>query len=239
MKYTLTPVAAAVFSIAFLVCASRAEANHGIRIDGGNGTGCMSTWTTVGNNTAAATAFVPGGTYSNTVECTASGPPSVLFGNLTPANDAATVNSAYTANSGEMFQYVSNGESAQAVIWNLTTGPYGPSEVEIELNQWCPGGSASSPTASFKYHGNTFNGGCDGAPTDLLFSSSGALVGYVSDSTFPSTITQGTSVPGWIQSGGAVSAPEMHSSTAIAALTLLLGGLVVLRGRRTPLARAQ
>jgi hypothetical protein len=45
------------------------------------------------------------------------------------------------------------------------------------------------------------------------------------------TIHAGTSVPGWTESG-VVSAPEIDPSSAIAGLTLLFGGLVVLRGGR-------
>jgi hypothetical protein len=226
---------AAVCSIVTLTCAPRAQAGHGIRIDQGNGAGCMTTWTNTSDPTGAA-AFVPGGTYANTVECTASGGPSVLFPNGTPANDSATVNPLYTATSGEMFQYYSGAvgaqPDAQVVLWNLTTGALG-STTEIELNGWCPGGSGSS----FKFGGNTFTGGCaSGTSTDLLFNSANALVGYVTDaSDGTATIHQGTSIPGWTESGGTVKAPEIDPSHALSGLTLLLGGLAVLRGgRRSP-----
>jgi hypothetical protein len=113
-------------------------------------------------------------------------------------------------------------------------GPFGANETEIELNGWCPGGSG----ASFNFGGNTFSGGCGGSPTDLLFSQSGSIVGYVNDaSDGTSTIFRSTSVPGWTESGVVASAPELNPSSAIAALTLLLGSLAVLRGnRRTGLA---
>lgn len=237
MKCNVTALAA-VFSIICLTCAPRAFAGHGIRIDEGNGAGCMTTWTNVSDPTGAA-AFIPGGTYTNTVECTASGAPSVLFPNGLPANDAATPsgNSAFTATSGEMFQYytgaIGAAPDAQVALWNLTTGPLGAQETEIELNGWCPGGSG----ASFKFGGATFTGGCGGSSTDLLFSQAGSLVGYVTDaSDGTATIHSGTSVPGWTESGGVTtSAPEIDSSAAIAYFALLLGGLAVLRGGRRPL----
>lgn len=234
MKYNVTAVAA-IFSVACLASAPPAEAGHGIRIDAGNGAGCMSTWTNTADPTGAA-AFIPGGTYSNSVECTASGSPLVLFPNGTPANDSATVNAAYTASSGEMFQYYSGAigaqPDAQVVLWNLAAGPFGAQETEMELNGWCPGGSG----ASLKFGGVSLTGGCGGVSTDLLFSQAGSLLGYVTDaSDGTGTIHSGTSVPGWTASGGPVSAPEVDPSVAIAGFTLLAGGLVVLRGGRRTL----
>jgi hypothetical protein len=135
-----------------------------------------------------------------------------------------------------MFQYytgaVGTTPDAQVADWSLPTGPFGPLETEIELNGWCPGGSG----ASFKFDGNTFTGGCGGTSTDLLFSQSGSLVGYVTDASDGTATIHGpgTSVPGW--TGGAVSVPETDPSfsSAIAGLTLLVGGLAALRrGRRT------
>jgi hypothetical protein len=240
MKCNVTAIAA-IFSTICLTCAPRAQAGHGIRIDSGNGAGCMSTWTNISDPTGAA-AFIPGGTYANTVECTASGAPSVLFPDGVPANDSATPpgNSAYTATSGEMFQYYAGAvgavPTAQVALWDLTTGPFGAQETEIELNGWCPGGSG----ASFKYGGLTYTGGCGGVSTDLLFSQAGTLVGYVTDaSDGTATIHAGASVPGWTESGGgSVSAPEIDPSVGIAGITLLLGGAAVLRGGRRPRAGA-
>jgi hypothetical protein len=231
MKYTSLAFTA-LFSALCLFCAPRAEAGHSIRIDEGNGTGCMSTYTTNASNSGAA-AFIPGGSYANSVACTPkSSSPSDLFPNGTAFNDAATVNASFTATGGEMFQYYTGAigpqPNAQVAVWDLLTGPFGAQESELELNGWCPGGSG----ASLKFGGNTFTGGCGGASTDLLFSHSGSLVGYVTDaSDGTATIHSGTSVPGWTESG-VVSAPELDPSTAMAGLTLLLGGLAVLRGGR-------
>jgi hypothetical protein len=191
----------------------------------------MSTYTTNTSNSGAA-AFIPGGTYDNVVACTPnSSSPSDLFPNG-PVNDAATVNAAYTATGGEMFQYYTGTiqavPNAQVAVWDLSNGPFGSQETELELNGWCTNG----PAASLKFGGNTYTGGCSGSSTDLLFSQSGSLVGYVTDaSNGTATIHAGTSVPGWTESG-AVSAPEMDPSSAMAGLTLLLGGLAVLRGGR-------
>jgi hypothetical protein len=231
MKHTSLALTA-LFSALCLTCAPRAEAGHTIRIDEGNGTGCMSTYTTNADNSGAA-AFIPGGSYANSVACTAnSSSPSDLFPNGTAFNDAATVNASFIANSGEMFQYyagvIGPTPDAQVAVWNLLTGPFGAQETELELNGWCPGGSG----ASLKFGGNTYTGGCGGTSTDLLFSQSGSLVGYVTDaSDGTATIHSGTSVPGWTESG-VVSAPELDPSSAIAGLTLLMGGLAVLRGSR-------
>jgi hypothetical protein len=213
--------------------ASPVCAQHSIRIDSGNGTGCMSTWTTAASN-AATSNFTPGGTYSNAVACSASGSASVLFPNGVSANDAATVNSLYTASSGEMYQYYSGAigvvPNAQVALWTLSVGPSGVAETEIELNGW------------FKFGGNSYAGGCGSSPTDLLFNTStGALLGYVSDSTTggASTIGVVSTLTGWTENGGAigggggtVTAPEIDASNATVAMTLLAGGLAVLRGRR-------
>lgn len=240
MRYTSVTLTA-LCSVVLLTCAPRAQANHGIRTDPGNSAGCMSTYNTSGSN-AAALAFTPGGTYANILACTTNStssptPTSVLFPDGT-LNDSATVNPIYTATSGEMFQYFTGAVSlepqAQVAIWGLSTGPFGAND-EIELNGWCPN---STGGASFKFDGGTFTGGCGSSPTDLLLKTTGGvatIVGYVTDGGDGAAITQGSSVPGWTVSGGGSSpttAPEIHASSLAAALTLLLGGLAVLRGGR-------
>jgi hypothetical protein len=240
MKYTSVALTA-FCSVASLTCATSALANHGLRSDPGNSAGCMSSYNTSASN-AAALAFTPGGAYANIEACTPNSaatpiPTSVLFPDGT-LNDAATVNAAYTATGGEMFQYFTGAvgaqPQAQVGVWNLSNGPYGANETEIELNGWCPGAAGG---ASFSFGGATFTGGCGGAsPTDLLFSSAGTLVGYVTDGASGASITESATAPGWTGGGSTVSAPEIDASCVGAALTLLFGGFAVLRGsRRTPM----
>ncbi len=55
-----------------------------------------------------------------------------------------------------------------------------------------------------------------------------------------SDLTEGVSSGGgtWTVKGGGIAAPEMDPSSALAALTLLAGGVLVLRGRRSMVPRA-
>jgi hypothetical protein len=232
MKYGFATLLVFGFT-ASLTIVPRAEAGHSLRIDEGNGAGCMSTYTANGD---ATNVFTPGGTYLNSVACTPnSSSPADLFPNGTATNDSATFDSTFTATGGEMFQYYTNAigpqPDAQVALWNLPVGPFGAT-TEIELNGWCPGGSG----ASFTLGGNTFSGGCNGTSTDLLFQS-GSIVGYVTDaSDGTAIIVKGAAVPGWTESGVVTSAPELDPSSLIAGLTLLLGSLAVVRGRRVLLA---
>jgi len=211
----------------------------------------MSTYTTNATN-AGSENFTPGGTYANITACTpnfAGNPtltvPEVLFPDGT-LNGAALNNvaSSFIATSGTMYQYysgaISTGGTAnipesQVSIWKLAN-----SDFEIELNGWCPGGSG----ATFKFDGNTFAGGCAStSPTDLLFSSSGTVLGFVSyangDASSPSMGTL-ANLTGWTENGTVlggttISAPEIDPSSTAAALALLVGGLAVLRGGRRSL----
>jgi hypothetical protein len=143
---------------------------------------------------------------------------------------------SFLATSGELYQFVANSSSgvgpvdADAVVWTLSN-----SDTEIELNDWCTAGSSG---ASVTWGKNTFSGGCGNSTNDLLFNKAGVLIGYVNDLAFgqgtgPLVLVNATSLPtGW--SSSAVTAPEIDPASVIAALTLLAGGLAVLRGRRTP-----
>jgi hypothetical protein len=236
MKYASLALCA-LCSVVGLTSAMRAEAGgHSIRIDEGNGAGCMTNWTAVIDATALS-AISPGGTYSSAVACTPnSNSPDDLFRNGTGANDAATAiggGSAFAATGGEMFQFYAGAvgpqPDAQVVAWSLAN-----SDTEIEMNGWCPGGAAGSLT----WGSSTYKGGCSGAATDFLFSSTKAFIGYVvdsvqSDGTLLGTVTLSSTLPtGWSASGGTVSAPEIDPASAISAMTLLLGCLAVMRGDR-------
>lgn len=231
MKHSILALSALCSALCVFI-APRAEAGHSIRIDEGNGTGCMSTWTTVSDPTGAA-AFSPGGTFGSEVACAPnSGSPADLFPNGVAANDASTAiggGAPYVATGGEMFQFYpgapSPTPSAQIVAWTLTN-----SDTEVEMNGWCPGGASGS----FTWGANTYKGGCSGAATDFLFNSAKGFIGFVNDST--NTVDLVSRVPtGWTSTGsGSVSAPEIDSSSAMASLTLLAGGLAVLRSRRQP-----
>ncbi len=255
MKYNFA-IITAVSLIGCLASANRADAGGGsgrsTRIDDENGAGCMSTYTTDASN-AASFNFTPGGVYLNQTACTPNSaanpvPTSVLFpdGTFNGASGGSDT-SPFIATGGAMYQYftgaITTGSSnnipdAQVSVWNLAN-----TDTEIELNGWCPGGSG----ASFKFDGNTFAGGCAaGSAEDLLFNKTGGVIGFVTYTNGdPSTAAVDLSVKdltGWTENGsaiggsGTVSAPEIDASSAVAAVTLLFGGLAVLRGgRRSPI----
>jgi hypothetical protein len=254
MKYPVAAVTG-LCSLVLLAGAYRAEAGgRGIRIDDENGAGCMTTYTTNATN-AGSENFIPGGTFANITACTPNfaGNPtltstSVLFPDG-PFNGAANndATSPFIATNGTMYQYfagpivsagVSSVPTAQVSIWTLAN-----SDTEIEMNGWCPNGSG----ASFKFGGNTFAGGCGAtSPDDLLFDKTGSVIGFVSyangDANSPTTGSL-ASLVGWTENGKAlggttISAPEVDPASAMAAITLLLGGLAVLRGGRRTLVPA-
>jgi hypothetical protein len=222
----------ALCSLMYLASGTRAEAGHSIRIDQGNGSGCMSTYTTI-SDPAGVASISPGGTFENVAACTPNSSSAAdLFPESSP-NDASSAiggGSSYLATGGEMFQFYSGAISpdptAQVIEWTLAN-----SDTEVEMNGWCAGGS----TGSFTFGGATYSGGCGkGQATDFLFSSSKGFIGYVNDST--NTVDLTSSVPtGWTSTaggGGIVAAPEVDPTSAFASLTLLAGALVVLGDRR-------
>ena len=234
MKYNYLALTA-LFSIVYLTSGTRAEAGHTIRIDQGNGSGCMSTYTTISDPTGVAS-ISPGGTFENVAACTPdSSSSSDLFPESSP-NDASTAiggGASYLATGGEMFQFyagaVGPDPTAQVIEWTLAN-----SDTEIEMNGWCAGGA----TGSFTFGGATYTGGCGaGQATDFLFGASKGFIGYVNDST--NTVDLTSAVPtGWTTNGsGTVTAPEIDPASAFAALTLLAGTLVVLSDRRRLVVR--
>jgi hypothetical protein len=257
MKYNTAALTAFCFTVC-MASANLAEAGGGsgrsVRIDDENGKGCMSTYLTANTETSpsgvftsAAGNFIPGGKYLNATTCTPdfAGNPGdtaeqVLFPDG-PLNGAAQGDptSLFLAASGTMYQYFTGAltttsgnatPDAQVSVWNLKN-----SDTEIEMNGWCPGTTG----ASFKFDGNTFAGGCaTGSAEDLLFNSTGGLIGFVSytnGDASTAAMQPLTKLTGWTENGvpvggSTVSAPEIDASSAIAALTLLFGGLAVLRG---------
>jgi hypothetical protein len=250
MKHSLTALTALCYVLCLSI-APRAEAGGGgrsIRIDAENGAGCMSTYNTVATATNTATspdgAFDPGsGTFANVTECTSVGS---TFADLFPdgvANGADNGASPIVATSATMYQFfsgaINSGSSANFPVTQVAVWDLGPTETEIELNGWCTAG----PTASFKFDGNTFAGGCSASSAnDLLFNAAGKVIGYVSvDSSDVIHVNSLTgTLAGWTENGnaitgGTVSAPEIDASSSAAALTLLIGVLAVLRGGRRAL----
>jgi len=99
--------------------------------------------------------------------------------------------------------------------------------------------ASQAGTASFTMGGVTYTSTGSLLPTttdnDFVFNSSGQLVGALTDlgGTFTSAVPTG-----WTASGTVSPAPEMDSSLAISAFTLLAGCLAVARGGRRSLRSA-
>jgi hypothetical protein len=135
----------------------------------------------------------------------------------------------------------------------LGSGASVAGDTEIEFNyDWESGNSANNAavtsavgTASFtvgsiKYSSTGLNVPFS-TDNDFLFNSNGVLLGSLSDDANGdpalTACTAGASIStcvlGWTSTTVTpTSAPEIDSSSTIAALTLLAGGLAVLRGRR-------
>jgi hypothetical protein len=201
----------------------------------------------VGTSTATDTVVACGSGTDNTADggsfFNVNGTPAYNESYAASLSAGAANAATYLATSGEMYQFESttnfNGNNpygsvdASVIVWSLKGG-----DTEIELNSWCSSGSTG---ASFTWGKNIFSGGCGSQTNDLLFNKSGALIGYVNDlANFntggPLVLVTPTpaSVPaGWSETPiSPTTAPEIDPSSAIAALTLLLGSLAVLRGGR-------
>jgi hypothetical protein len=132
-----------------------------------------------------------------------------------------------TNNSGMLFN--------PATIPSLSGNPTLSGDVEIQFNY------TTAANASFTFGGHTYSSAAGGTPdADFLFSASGVLLGSLSPDGSTGVglkcgVTATSSCLGnWTISGGSgnVSAPEINSSSAIPALTLLIGMLAVMKGRR-------
>jgi hypothetical protein len=247
MKYTLAALAA-VCSIASLTFAPPAMAGRTPRIDAGYP--CLQTWTQTSTLPAEAADFTPAGSAGQAVFGCAPNPSDdmfetgggPIFNGLYNATFTGTNNDVNLATSGLMLQFHNpnfpnseNDIGSQVVIWNLGANNIlgGTGDVEIELNSWCIGDTSAAAAGVFMWGGNTYKGGCGStSPNDFLFSSSGKLLGYINDGTDGSLTRSGTVPSGWTVTSGSTSAPEIDPTSAVAAFTLLVGGLVVLRGGR-------
>ena len=122
----------------------------------------------------------------------------------------------YLATNGQLYQFTDDsiGVVTGAVVWTLFNG-----DVEIELDEWC---SALEPAPaappSFTWFGVNYSAGCSNATNDLLFNSTGTLIGYVNDSGNPNTyalhaVSGGTPPTGWMAVTLAI--PVLSSSTTL------------------------
>jgi len=134
------------------------------------------------------------------------------------------------------------------IVYNLAAGgalglAAGDIEVEFNYNTFSnPSLATTAGAASFTTGGITYasTGGLlpTGTLNDFLFSSSGKYLGALGTDPegnpllIPSSATS-LAPGGWSSGGGgAVSAPELDAASAISALTLAVGGLMVVCGRR-------
>jgi hypothetical protein len=252
MKYTFAAIAAAC-TVVCLTCAPRAEAGgRGIRADlpcpyGGAGPVNPTLWSPItptppspfnpGAPTANYAALVAGSNI--TTDSGQGGGLDILgatqydwYAKPLPAVSTCSDPNAIIAGPIEqVFDY----KLAAGGSLNLASG-----DTEVQFN-YDSSLNSTKGVASFTMGGVSFasNGPLLPTGTDntFLFSSSGVLLGALTlDSSGDTILTAGVPA-GWKESGGTVSAPEIDPSTAIAALTLLAGGLAILRGRRSPLVR--
>jgi hypothetical protein len=101
-------------------------------------------------------------------------------------------------------------------------------ETEVEFNY---SGSATPGAASFIYDGVKYQSAVPGAlvsqTNDFFFNSAGNLLGWVNGSR---EFIAGLSNSGWTTA--TASAPEIDPASGLSALTLLAGGLAIVRARR-------
>jgi hypothetical protein len=146
-----------------------------------------------------------------------------------------------------------NGPLEQVIVYTLAAGnalglKAGDTEVEFNYNTFFdPSLATTAGTASFTMGGITYasTGGLlpTGTLNDFLFDSSGKYLGALgTDSVGNPLLTpaSGTSLApgGWTSGssggggGGTVTAPELDAASAISALTLAMGGLMLALGTR-------
>jgi hypothetical protein len=160
------------------------------------------------------------------------------YSSAIPAASACTPATDFTLNS--------NGPLEQVIIYKLAAGnglglASGDTEVEFNYNTFFnPALATTAGTATFTMGGVTYSSTGGVLPTgtlnDFLFSSTGKYLGELgsTDSFGNPELIANTAPSGWTASsgGGTVSAPELDAKSATSALTLVVGCLVVARGRR-------
>lgn len=258
MKYSVTAFAILI-SVSSLTCAPRANAGGGrtIREDlpcpyGGAGAPNTAAWSPTSTSGSGSIPYNPGlvTPFSATL---------AAGSNITTDDDSLAITgatqydyyssaipaaSACTANP---FTVNPNGPLEQVIVYKLAAGgalglAAGDTEVEFNYNTIStPSLATTAGTASFTMGGIKYSstGGLlpTGTLNDFLFDSSGKYLGALGTDaagnplltpSSPTSLAPG----GWTTGGGTASAPELDAASAVSALTLAIGGLMVLRGSR-------
>jgi hypothetical protein len=247
MKYTLT--ALALLSIASLTSSPLAEAGgRGISVDmpcpygpGGD------PWTASNASSPFNPGYSPPGVTGNTATLTGTSPGVINQDGLsfTTAVQYDTYAAAIPAASNcSTVGFSAPQPIEQVMVYTLASGNgsgFAANDQEVLFN-YDSSLASTSGTASFTLGGVTYTSTGTLLPTttdnDFLFNSSGQLVGALTEPGGSVTLTTGAVPTGWTASGTVSSAPEMDSSLAISAFTLLAGCLAVARGGRRSLRNA-
>jgi hypothetical protein len=153
---------------------------------------------------------------------------------------------ASTVSTGPLAQVLDYGMANSTFALSVFTGGVdtgttlnlgGLREVEFNYDQ-ARLSAGTTGTASFTIGGVTFtsNGGLIPFATDndFLFDSTGKLLGALATNGSGTVVVMTGTPTGWTASsgGGTTTVPEIDPASAAAALTLLVGGLAILRSRR-------
>jgi hypothetical protein len=260
MRYALTTLAVLI-SLSSLTCAPLAHAGGGrtIREDlpcpyGGAGGPNTSLWGPTSTSGSGPIPYNPGVVTPFSATLVAGS--TVTSDDNTLAITAATQYDYYSSAipaasdcAADPFTLNPNGPLEQVIVYKLAAGgalglAAGDTEVEFNYNTFSdPSLATTAGTASFTMGGITYasTGGLlpTGTLNDFLFSSSGKYLGALgTDSAGNPLLTPSSATSlapgGWTSGGGGtVSAPELDAASAISALTLAMGGLMVVRGGRS------
>jgi hypothetical protein len=135
-----------------------------------------------------------------------------------------------------------SGPLEQVIVYKLAGGNtlgLAGGDIEVEFNYNTASLPTTAGTASFTMGGVTYKstGGLlpTGTDNDFVFTSTGKYVGELSNSNGdPAALTANLAPQGWTASsgGGGMAAPELDATSAVSALTLVMGCLMVARGGR-------